>query len=96
MLYFKDIDMKKILQVYEFSGNRVKQPLVKGMLLKEAVVEDNRIFYDSEKTKSAIKVTFYENSLVFTIGSVRRLFSYQHIKRIVHIKKDSGEYLFIK
>ena len=89
MLYFKDIDMKKVMRVYEYSGSWVKQGS------SPRVEQDYEAFYDKEKKEVPIKVVFHENSLVFTYSSRRRLFSYQHIKTIHYNKNEKGEYLWI-
>jgi hypothetical protein len=90
MLYFKDIDMKKVTYVSEYSGSWVEQGTY------PSVKQDYSAFYDKEKKKVPIKVMFYENSLVFTYGPTRRLYSYQHIKRISHFKEEGGERIWIK
>ena len=89
MLYFKDIDMNKLGTVYEYSGSWVKQGTY------PSVEQDYESFYDREED-GPIKVVFHENSLVLIYSSRRRLFSYQHIKRIHHNKNERGEYLWIK
>ena len=88
MLYFKGIDMEKIGRVYELVGSYVKEGSKK-------VNESYEHFYD-RKTMGPIKVVFHENSLVFIYSGARRLYSYQHIKRLWHNKNSSGETLWMK